>query len=148
MDQSQTGAVRASRRPSRYSHAFARRICERLAAGETLGQICQDPSMPNYATLRRWQDQAPGFLVMTLRARQTGNDHLAEECLRIADDPTLNASEKRVRIDTRMKLIGKWSAAVARIGAEPLVREAETEGEPPLDPADFEARARRLADEI
>ena len=113
MDQSSTGARRPARRPSRYSLALARRICERLAAGETLSQICEDGSMPSYAVLRRWEDQEPGFLVMTLRARQSGNDHLAEECLRIADDPKLNSAEKRVRIDTRMKSSGELAQLTA-----------------------------------
>ncbi len=149
MDTTSPKASRSARRPTRYSKILGTRICQRLASGQTLSQICEDPKMPVYSVLRRWQDQEPGFLLATLRARQSGNEVLAEECLRIADDPLLAASEKRVRIDTRMKLIGKWTAAVAQHDAADLVETHEDEGGlPGLDTAEFEARARRLAAEI
>lgn len=48
------------------------------------------------------------FSVST-RAREAGCDALADECIEIADNPLLDAAEKRVRIDTRIRLIGKWS---------------------------------------
>ena len=148
MDTHPPAVRRTARRPSRYSKALGARICHRLASGETLSQICEDIAMPAYAILRRWQDQEPGFLLATLRARQSGNDVLAEECLRIADDPSLAAAEKRVRIDTRMKLIGKWTAAVVKLEAEDLVAAEGGDEGVALETADFEARARRLAAEI
>ena len=35
---------------------------------------------------------------------------MAEECIDISDDPELDPQDKRVRIDTRLRLIGKWNA--------------------------------------
>ena len=35
---------------------------------------------------------------------------LADECISIADNPTLDPNDKRIRIDTRLRLIGKWNA--------------------------------------
>ena len=34
---------------------------------------------------------------------------MADECIDIADDPTIEAADKRIKIDTRIRLIGKWS---------------------------------------
>jgi hypothetical protein len=38
-----------------------------------------------------------------------GCDALADECLEIADDSEIKPDDKRIRIDTRIRLIGKWS---------------------------------------
>lgn len=42
-------------------------------------------------------------------ARELGCDALADECIEIADEPDRDPAEKRIRIDTRIRLIGKWS---------------------------------------
>jgi hypothetical protein len=43
------------------------------------------------------------------RARELGCDALADECLEIADNGELDPQDRRIRIDTRIRLIGKWS---------------------------------------
>ena len=38
-----------------------------------------------------------------------GTHNLADECLEIADRPGLDPADRRVMIDTRLKLIGMWN---------------------------------------
>lgn len=43
------------------------------------------------------------------RARDIGTHVLADECIQIADEKGVDPAEKRIRIDTRLRLIGKWN---------------------------------------
>lgn len=45
-----------------------------------------------------------------MRAREKGTHLMADECIAIADDPMLEPHDKRIRIDTRLRLIGKWNS--------------------------------------
>jgi hypothetical protein len=47
-------AGRKRGRPSTYSFERAEFICERLAYGESLRQICSDESMPSRRTVFQW----------------------------------------------------------------------------------------------
>lgn len=63
------------------------KICERLAAGESLRAICRTPGMPCAATVLSWaRDDAEGFGKQYTRARELGYAHLAEEILEISDE--------------------------------------------------------------
>lgn len=75
-------------RPSSYSDDIADRICERLAAGETLVSICGDAGMPGTSTVFRWlsDPQFSVFRDMYARARDAQADYLADESIEIADD--------------------------------------------------------------
>ena len=97
-------------RPTLFNDDLAERILERLANGEPLKKICQDADMPNYLTVLKWQDRHPDFGMLSARAKQDGTHALADECLSIADDPNIDPADKRVRIDTRIRLIGKWNS--------------------------------------
>lgn len=48
-------------------------------------------------------------MAQTAHARELGCDSLADECIEIADDKELDPADRRIRIETRLKLIGKWS---------------------------------------
>ena len=97
-------------RPTKYSSALANEICERLAGGEPYVKICADDHMPSFSTLWRWEQNHPEFRQQTQMALQHGTHYLAHDCLRIADDPEIDARHKRVMVDTRLRLIGKWNA--------------------------------------
>ena len=97
-------------RPSIYSAETANAICERLMRGETMLSISEDSTMPGLSTACRWLVENPEFRELTRAAKESGTDVLADECLHIADDPTISPNDKRVRIDTRLRLIGKWNA--------------------------------------
>lgn len=115
-------------RPSSYTSDIAESICARLADGESLRQICQTEGMPGYATVRRWERENDEFRALSTRARETGCHALAEDCIQIADDGRNDWMETRdregeaigwringeavqrskLRIETRMRLLGKW----------------------------------------
>jgi len=97
-------------RPPEYNEELAEEICERLSIGQTLSSICNLEGMPNYSTVWRWESSNENFRNKSAHARKIGTHALADDCIRIADDPMLDAAEKRVRIDTRLRLLGKWNA--------------------------------------
>ena len=83
-------------------------VCNALAEGKSLRRIAKDMGKAE-STLRYWLASDPEAFAHSARARELGCDALADECLEIADDDTLKADERRIRIDTRVRLIGKWS---------------------------------------
>lgn len=92
-----------------YTQAKADKICELLAEGVPLKHICKLDGMPHYVTALRWQKAHPEFQEMASLAKQDGTHALADECLEIADSD-LDPADKRIRIDTRIRLIGKWNS--------------------------------------
>lgn len=113
-------------RPSRLTPAMSEAICARLAEGESLRSICEDEEFPAYSTVKAWEQKDAEFSAASLRAREIGCHALAEDCLKIADDGRNDWMERRgkddagwvangehiqrsrLRIDTRMRLLGKW----------------------------------------
>ena len=111
-------------RPSRYTQALADRICERLAAGETLRAICRDDGMPVESAVRAWALNAKSpFYAQYARAREIGYLGMGDELLEIADTTqegvTVKESDRgtetrtgdmiehrKLRVDTR-----KWMLA-------------------------------------
>lgn len=87
-------------------------LLDRLSRGQSLMQICKDPRMPGRSSVYDWLERDEEFAGRFRAARARGVHALAEECLEIADKPAADAVEvadKRVRIDTRLRLAGKWS---------------------------------------
>ena len=82
-------------------------ICNRIAEGNSLRKVCRELGLKE-SSVRYWLNKDETAFAHSVRARELGCDALADECLEIADgsDPT---DLKRVRIDTRIRLIGKWS---------------------------------------
>ena len=85
-------------RPTGYSEALAVEICSRIAAGETLLEICRDPDIPvAEATVRGWDldDRAgisqkyKGFSAMYARARLMQIEHEVDEIKYISDNPSI-----------------------------------------------------------
>ena len=72
-------------RKSTYTTEIADEICERLAAGETLRQICQN-RMIAHSTVLQWVNDLPSFADRYARARSEGLDVLAQEIIAIADN--------------------------------------------------------------
>lgn len=97
-------------RPSTKTPELVEEIFERLGRGEPMARICDLEHMPSFVTVWRWEQADDEFRKGSARARELGTHYLADDCLRIADDKELDPADKRVRIDTRMRLIGKWNA--------------------------------------
>ena len=66
-------------RPSAYSDAIARKICERIASGESLRRICQDKAMPASSTVYKWMDENEGFRSKCARAREQQAEAIFDE---------------------------------------------------------------------
>ena len=112
-------------RPSSYSEATATAICERLAVGQSLREICRDRDMPNKSTVFRWLAGNKEFREQYAAAHVVQADALAEEILEIADNATNDWMERqsgeetivvadhdhisrsRLRVDARKWLMSK-----------------------------------------
>jgi hypothetical protein len=105
-------------RPSIYSQDIADEICERLANGEPLAKICRDDHMPCYSAVRRWEDDNAEFKALSTRAKRDGTHFLADDCQEIVDEPVdgdaevarIQIAHRKLRVDTRLRLIGKWNS--------------------------------------
>jgi hypothetical protein len=73
-------------RPSEFSDDIFAIICERMAEGETLRQLCSDPDMPNRNTVLRWVKNDDGRRRQYDLARQAQADWYADEIISIAYD--------------------------------------------------------------
>lgn len=114
--------VQPQGRPSTYSQEAADGICERLAKGEPLAQICRDEAMPAVRTVSDWKKANPAFAADFARAREEGFDQIAADCLDIADETAFDTidtehgarpntewiTRSKLRIETRLKLLAKW----------------------------------------
>lgn len=89
-------------------------LLDRLASGaESLAQICRDPRMPGLRTVYDWIECDPEFAARFRARKAIGVRAIVDDCLEIADEPVptgdaVAVSNKRVRIDTRLRLAGKW----------------------------------------
>ena len=90
-------AKRPNGRPTSYSKEIAQRICDRIAAGESLIRICRDDDMPAEITVRGWDMDGrladdkgkpwEGFSTRYAHARLMQIEHEVEEAKEIADTP-------------------------------------------------------------
>lgn len=110
-----------------YTQEIAEYICEELAKGRTLRDVCRDEGTPAESTVRLWAlDDREGFAAQYARAREIGYFAMADECVEIADDGRndwqvrqdeeggvayqLNGehvARSRLRLDTRKWLLAK-----------------------------------------
>ncbi len=91
-------------RPTIFTQTVADEICQRIAEGQSLRQICNDGHLPNRNTVWAWLRQNREFMGHYARAREDQAESLFDEALDIArahEDP----AKARVQIDTL-----KWAA--------------------------------------
>lgn len=94
-----------------FAEGVIEQLLDRIAEGQPLSQICADSRMPGTSTVYRWLDEDEDFAGRFRARRAIGIHKMAEDCLFIADEPPEDAvqvADKRVRIDTRLRLAGKW----------------------------------------
>lgn len=110
---------------STYTAWAGETICAALAEGHSLLSICEAMGIA-YNTAKDWERDVPEHAANSARARETGCHALADGCLSIADDGRNDWMEQhgqeatgwrlngehlqrsRLRIETRMRLLGKW----------------------------------------
>jgi hypothetical protein len=115
-------------RPSLYTPELAARICDRIASGESLRQVCRDEAMPCTSTVLKWAREIEEFSQQYAKARDALLEHWAEEITEIADDGSndwistndpenpgyrMNGehiNRSRLRVDTRKWLLSKLAA--------------------------------------
>ena len=88
-----------------YSKAIADRICEQLADGKSLSEICKAEGIPSRAVVYKWLDQNESFKDDYARARDYQADSHADDVVAVSRDEKLPPDEKRVRMDAL-----RWSA--------------------------------------
>ncbi len=114
-------------RATKYTPEIVDEIVERLSKGEPLRQICRDEHMPSWDAVYDWEDKYPELKQRIARARERGEEAIAQECFEIADKGTndwmeTNAKDdmgyklngehiqrSKLRIETRLKLLAKWN---------------------------------------
>jgi len=93
-------------------------LCEALAKGETLSAYARRVGV-SYSSLYKWTEESPESLKKEIaRARKSGADAIAEECLYLADDQPERDKDgkidpgfiawKKQQIYTRLQLLSKW----------------------------------------
>lgn len=104
-------------RPASYSPELADAILHRLEGGESMVKICESPGMPSRTTVFKWIATDKAFADRYAHAKDVGLEFMAEEMLKIADEPvgsTDNGStdngavqKQRLQVDTRKWLLSK-----------------------------------------
>lgn len=108
-------------------------ICERLAKGEALIRICESKHLPSRWTVVDWMRTDEEVALQISRARELGEDYIANDALRIADGelPLLNTpndpQRDKLRIETRLKLLAKFNPK--RWGDSTQLRHADADGQ-------------------
>lgn len=89
-------------RPSSFTPELGAAICERLALGESLREICASDDMPCRSTVMNWlvsagtREELGVFLDQYTRAREAQAETIFDEILEIADDATNDWMERRL----------------------------------------------------
>lgn len=111
-----------------YTQEIADYICEAIADGRSLRDICLQDDMPNRSTVFKWLDDIDGFSNQYARARDEQAETLADEIVNIVDNaanplmvdgiPLLNDGKPVLYTDTasiahaRLKMDArKWVAS-------------------------------------
>lgn len=111
---------------SSFKKDVAKTICEHLAQGMTLREVCRMDGMPPESTVRLWAlDDREGFAAQYTRAREIGYHAMADDIVEISDDGTNDWMERngednagwqqngealgrsRLRVDTRKWMLSK-----------------------------------------
>ena len=99
----------ATGRPTVYTDDIGDLICEGISQKTPLARLCEEnEDLPTARTVYRWLRTHDNFCQNYTRAKEDQADYLAEECLDIADDATIEPADKRIRVDTRKWLASKF----------------------------------------
>jgi hypothetical protein len=120
-------AKRKPGRPTKYSPARAKLICDAIASGQTAREFAATQEIP-WQSVCNWRDQHPEFAAQLKAAQAARAEHMAAEILEISDDSSADWIEyetptgrirrepnhelvqrARLRVETRKYLMEKWS---------------------------------------
>jgi len=119
-------------RPTIYSDEIAEKICDRLASGESMVQICRDEEMPGLRTVMRWAALNADFGTEYARAREAQAEVMDDKIMTTAEVAGDDPAAARVKIDAY-----KWRAA--KLAPKRFGDSTTLKGDPsaPLLPAGF-----------
>jgi hypothetical protein len=98
-----------------------------IAEGKTLREFCRQEGNPSWQRIYAWLGEDSAFADRIARARELGEEAIAQECLAIADTPQMGEETKtdedgyvetkrgdmlghrKLQIETRLKLLAKWN---------------------------------------
>ena len=103
-----TMAIMKAGRPSLYSEDLADQICQRLAEGESLRQICDSEGFPDRNSVFSWLDSREDFSAKYARARQARADVRSDRSDALREDllaGRIDPNQARVAFD-----IERWQA--------------------------------------
>jgi hypothetical protein len=86
-------------------------IIDAISNGESLRSWCRGPGRPSFVTVYNWLAKDEQFALRFKEARARGFDAIADDCRDVAGSaPTdqLDLNWKKLRIDTALRLLGKW----------------------------------------
>ena len=111
---------------SKFTQAFADRICQDVSNGIPLRQVARDLKI-EWRTVYNWMEAHPPFATAIARARELGQEAILEDTLRLADTPVAGVTRtvkddgkveektedmlghRKLQIETRLKLLAKWN---------------------------------------
>ena len=123
-------------RPTLKTPELCTLICERVAKGDTLTSICNEPDMPAWTTVHDWKKADESFRQDLMRAREQQAEAWAEE-VKTLSDAELETHEEigraRLRMQARQWLAGKYNPIYAdkpnqtqvNVGVSVVLPEAE-----------------------
>ncbi len=82
-------------RPTIYSKAMVEKICNEIASGNSVLQICLKEGFPDEAQVFRWLAKYPEFRVNYARAREIWADAEFEKMMHIADTPMIGEKTRQ-----------------------------------------------------
>lgn len=71
--------------PSKYTPELADAICDLLANGQSLVEVCKQDAFPGYSSILRWLEVNEEFRGKYARAREMQADYYAQEIIDLAD---------------------------------------------------------------
>ena len=75
-------------RPTDFTPKIAETICDLIASGLSLREICRKDEFPDFSTVKRWLRKNEEFRAQYAHAREEQADYLVDEIMEIADDGT------------------------------------------------------------
>ena len=140
-------------RPTSYTPELLKIICDRLAEGEPLAEICRDKGMPHPSTVRSWGKKNEAVSLLIADAREDGEERITANIRRTAKGDagfsTNDVQRDKLIIDTDLKLLAKWNpkkyGEKLAIGGDPDMSSIKTEITSQLSDDKLNARILALA---
>ena len=92
---------------TRYTPEFAEKVCERMAEGASLREVCRDNGMAE-SSVRQWvRDDRDGFAARYQVARTLQVESWSDQIIEIGNREDLDPQDKRLRCDNLKWLMSK-----------------------------------------